>query len=839
MVTYPVDGALIWAGQTWDVRTWSGMPGPNEWREDGAFIGDDGNLHLKIQKVSDTWYSAEIDSRELYQYGVYRCRVETPMNSTDPNIVFSMFTYYMDESDVVSELDIEISKWTNDTKELWYSNQPTTFPGYDITDNQALICQIDWQTDHITYSTWYADGTLIAEYTITEDIPTVSSYLIFNLWLISAASGMANGQDYEVVISNFEINPTEDPFPADNSLEYTITNHPGAGYQAKLTIDYQTGMATDFADIRFSDGTNNIPYYIESQTDEEEALVWLKLTDATTIYMTWGTETVSASSGTDVFELWDDFTTWNATRYGTKPAEISLSAGIATITNPVKGWVGCYSAENFGVNYIQEARRKTVSFPSEGDQACGFWGSDTENAFQYACASNLVECVTHAASASNYQAFGSWDSDYHIFSVCRVSTTSVIFLKDYAGSVVSNSAIPTGNMSVFFHAWDQSTTQLDWIRVRKYVATEPTFTVVELVEKTFSSTNNVLLKKPFGASSDLLLGKEFSASSDVRLFQKPISSNDILISKTAGSSNNLLISTQFNTYNDISINKPLWAFSDLLLWKGFSAISDVLISKAFSSSNDLLLSKPFSSSNEIILSKIFSQHNKIIIEKPFSSNSDIQVQLTFSSSNDLQSAKAFLSSSDIALSKNFSSTNAILSTLLTKAFSSSSDIQIQKLFSQYNAINISKIYASSNDIIELLQKSFSSNSDIQVSKFFSQHNKIIIEKAFSSENDIIAQVQKAFSSSSDILLQKPFYSGSDIQVWKVFSSESDINAILSKVFSSTSDIQVLKAFSSSSDVRVSKIFASSSDIIIVITSTDFEFPLILIITQNSRTVTFN
>lgn len=207
MTEYPVDGVITWKGLTWDVRTWDGEPGPNAWREDGVYIDDSGYLHLKIQKVSGAWYSSEIDSRNLYSYGVYRCKVENALNNLDPNIVFSMFTY----SDDTHELDIEISKWTSDTKELWYSNQPTTFPGYDITDSQAVICQIDWQEDYITYSTWYEDGTLISEYSTTTNIPSVSSYLIFNLWLIDPTSGMADGLDYELIVSEFEIDPTSTP----------------------------------------------------------------------------------------------------------------------------------------------------------------------------------------------------------------------------------------------------------------------------------------------------------------------------------------------------------------------------------------------------------------------------------------------------------------------------------------------------------------------------------------------------------------------------------------------------------------------------------------------------
>lgn len=80
-----------------------------------------------------------------------------------------------------------------------------------------------------------------------------------------------------------------------------VQNPPEIEAQAKFTVSHQTGMAQDFADLRFSTlQGQEIPYWIESQVDGSEAVVWLKLPAyATRVYAYWGnTSAVSESSVT-------------------------------------------------------------------------------------------------------------------------------------------------------------------------------------------------------------------------------------------------------------------------------------------------------------------------------------------------------------------------------------------------------------------------------------------------------------------------------------------------------------------------------------------------------------
>jgi PKD repeat protein len=99
-----------------------------------------------------------------------------------------------------------------------------------------------------------------------------------------------------------------------NFREVTITDHPGNGKQITITVNHETGMKNDFSDLRFSDASATIPYWIISKTDGDTATVMIKLTSATTIYKHWGKDdAVSLSNPEEVCDLYDNFTGTNGT----------------------------------------------------------------------------------------------------------------------------------------------------------------------------------------------------------------------------------------------------------------------------------------------------------------------------------------------------------------------------------------------------------------------------------------------------------------------------------------------------------------------------------------------
>jgi hypothetical protein len=259
-VIYPTDGKLTWKGIEWKVRSYDGEPGGenNKWLTNGAYIDDLGRLHLTITKEGDTFYSSELCTPTKYRYGVFRWRIETPLNDLDPNVCLGGFTYLND----TTEIDIEYSKWIHDTRELWYSNQPHHFPGYQIEQAQPIIGEIDWSPSRIIFSSWYADGTLIAQYQTTTDIPAEDSYFLLQCWLVDPTLGTASGGNLDFVFSDFTINPTSDPVftPAVDSLDDSREFN-GNVYRVRPTGSYDNQKKINEAIEKAS--KNNGTVYLE------------------------------------------------------------------------------------------------------------------------------------------------------------------------------------------------------------------------------------------------------------------------------------------------------------------------------------------------------------------------------------------------------------------------------------------------------------------------------------------------------------------------------------------------------------------------------------------------
>lgn len=96
----------------------------------------------------------------------------------------------------------------------------------------------------------------------------------------------------------------------------TLTEQSGAtltDYQVKLEISYESGMESDFSDLRFTDedGITGLSYWIEEYTGSSSATVWVKAAEISagsdkTIYMYYGNPSVgSTSEGDTTFEFFD------------------------------------------------------------------------------------------------------------------------------------------------------------------------------------------------------------------------------------------------------------------------------------------------------------------------------------------------------------------------------------------------------------------------------------------------------------------------------------------------------------------------------------------------------
>lgn len=96
-----------------------------------------------------------------------------------------------------------------------------------------------------------------------------------------------------------------------------VVNNAGAAtlsdYQVKITVSYDSGMSSDFSDLRFANITGSVryPHWIESKTDGVSAVIWVKINSLpngnTTIYLYYGGVNVpDISNGSSVFPFFEN-----------------------------------------------------------------------------------------------------------------------------------------------------------------------------------------------------------------------------------------------------------------------------------------------------------------------------------------------------------------------------------------------------------------------------------------------------------------------------------------------------------------------------------------------------
>lgn len=288
------------------------------------------------------------------------------------------------------------------------------------------------------------------------------------------------------------------PTPPDYSAwkhraRIRITNPSAtAGYQHFLALTWKPGMRSDFRDIRVTQQSGkNCPYFIEAYTDRTSATIWIKVPDAnqTLLRLHYGNgQAASASSGTDTFDFFDDFlgTSLNGTKW-TNTGSISVSGGICTVAATSASEVSITSTSTFGADRAIVSRVKSAHYNSTSYfEMFGFRdGAALENLVTANPASSTpaanTKYRTRASSSDAYASMVGWSANtYFIFEIKRNGSTSVIYDVNHANPVTITTKVPSTSLpfNVYTSA-NGASVSIDWIGIRKYLATAPSLTVSE------------------------------------------------------------------------------------------------------------------------------------------------------------------------------------------------------------------------------------------------------------------------------------------------------------------------------------------------------------------------
>lgn len=311
--------------------------------------------------------------------------------------------------------------------------------------------------------------------------------------------------------------------------ELTVTNPSSTeGFQVKFDLTRYPGMAQDFRDIRFSDAKGNpVPYYRESNTSTS-AVIWLKLpANLTKLYLYYGNGgAVSETSGDNVFDFYDGFSSLSSSKWTTVSGSPIVSGGALILYNTTSNEI-VKSVSTFGTNTIFESRlyhavgnRSEAGFfdVSTGKRVCWLGGVSASN---NDCAfTDNGSYDTYFNDGTNRQG-----STYYIYG-CSYVTGGCKFWVNYELATTISTTIPSGNLPIVLYSEvNKGNVSVDWCRVRKYAAVEPTISVgrkyvlqkkewpyFETIEtSTALQTETIFQIKDFtNCSADLKTGLEYS-----------------------------------------------------------------------------------------------------------------------------------------------------------------------------------------------------------------------------------------------------------------------------------------------------------------------------------------
>lgn len=267
------------AGRTWAIKQSDSPVGPggNRFTDDprDVFVDPQGRLHLRVVQRGGHWLSSEVVLTDEVGYGTYWFTTESQVGNLDPNLTFAAFTWdsFCDDSSIPAapnrEIDFEDSRWgdPSDPNSSQVVVQPYSIPGNTTRYNTPTLApeptltrSFSWRRNRIDFSV--AAGrhspcstpspnvlhrsTYIHDPANGHRVPTAGREKFrFNFW-INRGGAPLDGQDAEVVISDFRFSNTVGVFPAGCGINppgsaTVLSGGPYLGRTISLGIDNPSG----------------------------------------------------------------------------------------------------------------------------------------------------------------------------------------------------------------------------------------------------------------------------------------------------------------------------------------------------------------------------------------------------------------------------------------------------------------------------------------------------------------------------------------------------------------------------------------------------------------------
>jgi len=258
-------------------------------------------------------------------------------------------------------------------------------------------------------------------------------------------------------------------------------------------------MRADFRDIRFADKYGNeLKHYRESYTEFSTARFLVKLpANDTRILMFYGNGAVSsASSGADTFDFWDDFNSLSTSVWTVGGSGGTVSGSILTLQHSsLSGYIE--SKTTFAPGSLVEIK---IAHQSGQRGPFGFRNDSTQKTAAWqGAAGSLTTDHRFAHNGSS----GDWDNDgvdrsgstYNVYGVAHIAVGPKYYVNySYRGEITTT---PPGSVNLpieVYAYYGEGYIKVDWVRIRKYAATEPTLT---LGRKFVQNSNGFLQQHDF------------------------------------------------------------------------------------------------------------------------------------------------------------------------------------------------------------------------------------------------------------------------------------------------------------------------------------------------------